>query len=75
MPLNLSNDCDVYGKKFLVPHDLPFPKKGLVIAQNTDAAKEWGALSVWALNPSCIPMNQKSTVGPYRDRGTGLDSG
>ena len=52
MPLNLSTECDGCGNKFLVPHALSCPKGGIVLSWQNDAAKEWGALSARAINPS-----------------------
>ena len=71
LPLNLPTDCDGCGKKFSVPHALSFPKGGLSLAQNNDAAKKWGALSARALNPSCIsyePIINIRTVQSERNR-------
>ena len=71
MPLNLSTDCDGYGKKFLAPHYLSLPKGGLVLERHNDDAKEWGIISEWALNPLCItnkPKFNSRTVHGERNR-------
>ena len=60
--LNLPTDCDGCGKKFLVAHDLLCPKGGFVLARHDDAAKEWGALSDWATNPSAISYGPKINI-------------
>ena len=75
MSLNLPTDCDGFGKKFLVPHDLLCPKWGLVLARHNDAAKEWGDLSAWASNLVLYPTNLKSTLGQYRGKVTGMEFG
>ena len=58
LPLNLLTDCDGCGNKFLVKNDLSCPKGVLVLARHNDAAKEGGALSAQALNPSSISYEQ-----------------
>ena len=71
LPLNLLTDCDGYANKFLVPHTLSCPKEGLVLARQNGAAKEWGALSAWSINPSDIsyePKINSSTVQGERNR-------
>ena len=54
VPLNLPTDCDVCGKNFSVPHDLSWPRGGLVIARQNDVTTERGALLARILNPSAI---------------------
>ena len=38
--LNPLTDCDGFSKKFLVPHAISCPKRGLVLAWHNNAAKE-----------------------------------
>ena len=57
--LNLPTECDGYGKKFLVPHNLSCPKGGLILARNNDAAKEWVALLTRDIKPSVISYEPK----------------
>ena len=71
MPLNLPTDCDGCGKKFAVPHALSYPKGGLVLSQHNNAAKEWGALSAWALNPSFISYEPKINSRIVQDERNG----
>ena len=59
MPLNFPTDFDGCDKIFLVPHALSCPKGGLILARYNDAAKEWGALSALAMNPSAISYKPK----------------
>ena len=40
MPQEISTTCDGCGKKFLIEHNLSFPKGGLVLSWHDDAAKE-----------------------------------
>ena len=40
VPLNPPTHCNGYSNKFLFPHDLSFPKGGLVLARNNNFAKE-----------------------------------
>ena len=40
-------------------HALSFPKGGLVLALNDNAANEWEALGAWALIPSAITYKHK----------------
>ena len=54
VPLNLPSGCDSFEKNLLVRHALSCPKGGLVLERHNYASKEWGALSVWALNPTAI---------------------
>ena len=54
MPQDIPATCDGCGKKLSIEHALPCPKGGLVLAQNDDAAKEWGALGARTLVPSAI---------------------
>ena len=71
MSLNLPTVCDGCSKKFLVPHSLSCPKGGLVLAWNNDAAKLWGALSAWDINPIAIsyePKINSRTVQGERNR-------
>ena len=42
-----------------MPHALSCPKGGLVLEWHNDAAKEWGALSTWDINPSAISYKPK----------------
>ena len=57
--MNLPTYCDGCGKNFSVPNDLSCPKGGLDLARHNDAAKEWGALSARAINPSAISYKPK----------------
>ena len=69
--LNLSTDCDVSGKKLLLPHDLSDPKGVLVLSRHDDAATELGALAARALNPlykSYEPKINSRTVQGQRNR-------
>ena len=59
MPKDIPATCYGCGKKFSIEHALSFPKGGLVLAQNDDAAKEWGALGARALVPSTIAYEPK----------------
>ena len=72
MPQDIPTTCDVCVKKFLIEHALSFPKDGLVLARNYDAAKEWGALGDRALVPSAITYEPKinnttETVGEAQE--------
>ena len=51
-----SNGC---GKKFSIKNDLSYPKGGLVLEPNYDAAKEGGALGDRSLIPSAISHEPK----------------
>ena len=69
--LILPTDCDVCGKKFLVPHALSCPKGGLLLTWHNYAAKEWGALAAQALNASYIsykPRINSRTIQGERNR-------
>ena len=57
--LNLPTECDVRGKKLLVPHALSRPKGGLVLARHNDAAKEWVDASAREINPSAKSYEPK----------------
>ena len=35
------------------------PQMGIVLVRHNNAAKEWGALLVWAINPSAISYKPK----------------
>ena len=59
IPQDIPETCGGCGKKFLIEHALSCPKRGLVLAQHDDAAKEWGALGAWALVPSAITCEPK----------------
>ena len=63
--------CDGCGKKFSIEHALLFPKGDLVLAQNDDAAKEWGALGSWDLVPSVITYKQKINCRTVQGGGLG----
>ena len=69
--LNLPTDCDVYGKKLLVPHALSCPKGGLVLARHNDYAKEWGALSARDLKPGVISYEPKINSSTVQGEVTG----
>ena len=73
MLLNPYTDCDGFGKRFLVPHDLSCPKGGLFMERHINTSEEWGALSAQVINPLYILYKPKPIVGPYRLRGTGLE--
>ena len=59
MPQGIPATCGGCGKKFSIKHALSLPKWGLVIVQNDNAAKEWGALGARALVPSAITYEPK----------------
>ena len=59
VPLKLPTYCDICGKKFLVPNVLSFPKGGLVLARQNNAAKKWVVLLSRAINPSDISHRNK----------------
>ena len=56
-----------------MPHALSCPEGGLVLERHNDAAKEWGALSAWAINPSAIyyepKINSKTVQGEINRSG------
>ena len=62
-----------------MPHASSCPKGGLVIAQHNYDAKEWGALSAKALNPSCIfykpKTNSKTVQGERNMAGAQVEMG
>ena len=60
MPQDILATCDSFVKKFLIDQALSCPMGGLVLAQNDDAAKEWGTLGAWALVPSAITYKTKT---------------
>ena len=57
--LDLPTDCNGCGEKLSVPHNLSFPKGGLILGWHNDAANEWDALSTQAINPSDISYEPK----------------
>ena len=75
MPQDITANCDGCDKKLLIEHALSCPKGGLVLVQNDDAAKEWGALGAWALVTSDIIYEKKQIVGQFRGRGPGPERG
>ena len=46
----------------MIEHALSCPKGDLVLAQNDDSAKEWGALGAWDLIPSDITYETKINI-------------
>ena len=79
VPLNPPTDCDGCGKNFLVPNAISCPKGGLIMARHNDAAKEWGALSDQALNPSAISygpeINSRTVQGDRNGSGSQVAMG
>ena len=59
MPQDIPATCDGCGKRFSIEHALSCPKVGLVMAQHSGAAKEWGALGSRSLVPSAITYEPK----------------
>ena len=59
MPQDIPTNCDGCGKRFSIEHALLCPKGGLFLAQNDDAAKEWGAPGSLALVPRAITYEPK----------------
>ena len=75
MPQDIPATWYVCGKKLSIEHALSFPKGGLVLARQDDAAKEWGALGSQTLVPSAFTYNPKSILGQCRGRGPGPERG
>ena len=71
MPQDITATCDGCGKKLLIEHALSCPKGGLVLVQNDDAAKEWGALGAWALVTSAIIYETKTNSRTVQGERTG----
>ena len=63
--------CDGCGEKFSVEHSLACPKYGLVLVQNYDAAKDWGALGSRDLVPSAITYKPKINSRTVQGENTG----
>ena len=68
MPQDIPATCNGCGKKFSIEHALSCPKWGLVLAQNYDAAKEWGSLGARDLVPSDITW-ERTGVGARQEGG------
>ena len=49
-----SATCDGWVNRFLIKHDLSCPKGGIILGQNVDDEKEWGALGAQDPTPSEI---------------------
>ena len=71
MPQDIPTTCDGCGKKFSIEHTISCPKGSLVIARDDDVAKEWGALGVWALIPSAITYEPKTSSRTVQGERTG----
>ena len=72
MPQDTPATCNGCGKKLSIEHALSCPKDGLVLAQNDDAAKEWGALGAWALVPNAITYGPKINSRTVQGERTGV---
>ena len=59
MPQDIPKTCNGCVKKFLIDHALSCLKGGLVLAQNDNAAKKWGAFGSQKLIPSAILYQPK----------------
>ena len=79
MPQDIPATCDGCGKKLSIEHALSFPKGGLVIAQNYEAAKDWGSLGAWSLVPSYVAykpnINSRTVQGERTGDGAHQDNG
>ena len=65
MPQDIPATCIVFDKKLLIDHALSCPKGVLVLAQNEEDEKEWGAPGDQALKPSdisCKPKTNSRTI-------------
>ena len=75
VPLNLPTDCDGCGKKFSVPHNLSCPKWAFLCHGTMMPLRNGDLCRPGPLTLALYPTNLKSTVGQYRERGTGADCG
>ena len=71
MPQDIPATCDGCGKKFSIEHALSCPKRGHVLAQHDDAAKDWGALGARALVHSTITYENKINSRTVQGERTG----
>ena len=71
MPQDIPATCNGYGKKFLIEHALSYPKGGLVLARQDDAAKEWCALGARSLVPIAITYEPKINSRAVKGERTG----
>ena len=79
MKQDIPATCNGCGERFLIEHALSYPKGGLVLVQNDEAAKEWGALGSRALIPSAITykpkINSRTVQGERTGAGAWKDDG
>ena len=59
IPQDIPATCGSCGKKLSIEHAISFPKVGLVLVSNDEAAKKWGALGARTLVPSAITYEPK----------------
>ena len=72
MSQDIPATCNGCGKKVLIEHSLSFPKGGLVLAQDDDAAKEWGDIGARVLVPSAITYEPKINSRTVQGGRTGI---
>ena len=71
MPQDIPATCNGCDKKFSIEHALPYPKGGLFLARNNDAANEWGDLGDRSLVPSDITYEPKINSRTVQGERTG----